>query len=342
MMGMVIAVSLACVALGTQLLLIPVLAVDSYQLFLGAVAVSSIYGGGTAGLVTLLISGLGKLYFFMPSNVLAVDSEVAVRMLLFLAIAGVICWIGGRFHASERWLAAVLTSIGDALIATDRRGRIRFMNPAAEALSGWSEEAAVKRNLCEVIHLRDRASRSTLALDDSKDLEKQPLFTRIDANTVLDSKSGCAIPVAGSVSIMVNAAGSRSGAVIVLRDITERREAEQERERLLNDIQSALARVKALSGMLPICAGCKNIRDERGQWQELETYIAAHSEAEFSHGLCPQCVRQYYPELEIDAAPAPITQSGETGRKVHEQDLSTPAGLAGTGSECSRKPNPAA
>ena len=86
-MGMVIAVSLACVALGTQLLLIPVLAVDSYQLFLGAVAVSSIYGGGTAGLVTLLISGLGKLYFFMPSNVLAVDSEIAVRMLLFLAVA---------------------------------------------------------------------------------------------------------------------------------------------------------------------------------------------------------------------------------------------------------------
>jgi len=174
MMGMVIAVSLACVALGTQLLLIPVLAVDSYQLFLGAVAVSSIYGGGTAGLVTLLISGLGKLYFFMPSNVLAVDSEVAVRMLLFLAIAGVICWIGGRFHASERWLAAVLTSIGDALIATDRRGRIRFMNPAAEALSGWSEEAAVKRNLCEVIHLRDRASGSTMALHDSMPVVSVP------------------------------------------------------------------------------------------------------------------------------------------------------------------------
>ena len=123
-MGTVIAVSLACVALGTQLLLIPVLAVDSYQLFLGAVAVSSIYGGGTAGLVTLLICGLGKLYFFMPSNILAVDSEIAVRMLLFLAVAGIICFIGGRFHASEQWLAAVLTSIGDALIATDKRGQI--------------------------------------------------------------------------------------------------------------------------------------------------------------------------------------------------------------------------
>ena len=86
--------------------------------------------------MTLLISGLGKLYFFMPSNVLAVDSEVAVRMLLFLAVAGVICWIGGRFHAAEQGLSTVLTSIADAVIATDERGRIKFMNPAAEALSG--------------------------------------------------------------------------------------------------------------------------------------------------------------------------------------------------------------
>src|SRR5689334_19575150 len=73
MFGMVIAVSLACVALGTQLLLVPIVAPDSYQLFLGAVAISSIYGGARAGLLTLLISSLGKFYFFMPSNILAVD-----------------------------------------------------------------------------------------------------------------------------------------------------------------------------------------------------------------------------------------------------------------------------
>src|SRR5437867_4232651 len=90
---MAAAASLACVALGTQLLLIPVVAVDSYQLFLGAVAVSSIYGGAKAGLVSLLVCSIGKFYLFMPSNVLAVDSELAVRTLLFLAVAGVICWI---------------------------------------------------------------------------------------------------------------------------------------------------------------------------------------------------------------------------------------------------------
>jgi len=53
--------------------------------------------------------------------------------------------------------------------------------------------------------------------------------------------------------------------------------------------------MKALSGMLPICAGCNKIRDDQGQWQELETYIGAHSDAEFSHGLSPRCARQYNP-----------------------------------------------
>src|SRR2546422_11538398 len=89
-MKIVIAISLACLAIGTQLLLIPVVAVDSYQLFLGAVAVSSIYGGAKAGLLTLLISILGKYYFFMPASIQAIDSEIVVRTLLFLGVAGIV------------------------------------------------------------------------------------------------------------------------------------------------------------------------------------------------------------------------------------------------------------
>ncbi len=55
------------------------------------------------------------------------------------------------------------------------------------------------------------------------------------------------------------------------------------------------APVKVLSGLLPICASCKNIRDDRGYWQSLETYIREHSEADFTHGLCPECMRKLYP-----------------------------------------------
>ncbi len=67
-----------------------------------------------------------------------------------------------------------------------------------------------------------------------------------------------------------------------------------ERERLIGELQGALAKVKLLSGFLPICASCKKIRDDRGYWQQVEEYIRDHSEAEFTHGICPECAKKIY------------------------------------------------
>ena len=72
-------------------------------------------------------------------------------------------------------------------------------------------------------------------------------------------------------------------------------EAEQ-RKALIDDLQGALSEIKTLSGLLPICASCKNIRDDTGYWSQIEVYIRDHSDAEFSHGICPQCIEQLYPE----------------------------------------------
>jgi two-component system cell cycle response regulator len=72
----------------------------------------------------------------------------------------------------------------------------------------------------------------------------------------------------------------------------------RELERINNELQEAIDTIKALQGMLPICAGCKKIRDDNtGQWHHLETYIEKHSEATFTHGLCPDCLRRLYPQL---------------------------------------------
>jgi hypothetical protein len=62
------------------------------------------------------------------------------------------------------------------------------------------------------------------------------------------------------------------------------------------ELQEALDRVKLLNGMLPICASCKKIRDDKGYWQGVEEYISSHSEAHFSHGLCPDCMKRLYPD----------------------------------------------
>lgn len=92
--------------------------------------------------------------------------------------------------------------------------------------------------------------------------------------------------------------GQVSGALLVraLEYACERKRAELERERLIAQLQEALNTVKRLSGLLPICANCKRIRDEGGDWQQIEQYLHEHSEADFSHGLCPHCAAALYPE----------------------------------------------
>ncbi|MCK5165624.1 MAG: PAS domain S-box protein, partial [Desulfobacula sp.] len=77
-------------------------------------------------------------------------------------------------------------------------------------------------------------------------------------------------------------------------DITNRKQSEEEREKLIGELQAALAEIKKLSGLLPICAHCKKIRDDKGYWNNLEEYIQTHSDAEFSHGICPECSDELY------------------------------------------------
>jgi PAS domain-containing protein len=83
----------------------------------------------------------------------------------------------------------------------------------------------------------------------------------------------------------------------VSMDITDRKRAEEQREQLVRELTEALAQVKQLRGMLPICASCKKIRDDAGYWSQIETYIRKHAGVEFSHGICPECAEKLYPEF---------------------------------------------
>jgi PAS domain S-box-containing protein len=86
------------------------------------------------------------------------------------------------------------------------------------------------------------------------------------------------------------------------RDITERKQLEKDRDDLIIELQQALSNVKKLSGFLPICAACKKIRDDTGYWNEIERYISEHSETQFTHGICPECMRKLYPEIADEIA----------------------------------------
>ncbi len=83
----------------------------------------------------------------------------------------------------------------------------------------------------------------------------------------------------------------------VLGSLCTRKRFEMERTRLIEDLQAAVERIDTLHGLIPICAQCKKIRDDQGLWQRVEVYIRDHSDADFSHSLCPECTQELYPEL---------------------------------------------
>jgi len=78
-----------------------------------------------------------------------------------------------------------------------------------------------------------------------------------------------------------------------------------ERERLVSELREALANVKTLTGLLPICAGCKKIRDDKGYWNQVDSYVSRHSEATFTHSLCPDCSKKYFPDVDQSQTRSP-------------------------------------
>ncbi len=89
-----------------------------------------------------------------------------------------------------------------------------------------------------------------------------------------------------------------SCAVVAINNITRSKTRERERDKLVHELERSVSKSRMLTGLLPICSSCKKIRDEEGRWNHVEVYIRDHSEADFTHSICPECRRKLYPQLE--------------------------------------------
>jgi hypothetical protein len=128
----------------------------------------------------------------------------------------------------------------------------------------------------------------------------------------------CEAPVGGktvhfevTLSDMLDVSEKFTSAIVILRNITKRTLAETELRATIAELGHALSEVKKLSGLLPMCSSCKNVRNDKGYWQQVEQYIADHTGATFSHGICPSCLRKLYPEV------ADAVLSAEKKPKAH-------------------------
>jgi PAS domain S-box-containing protein len=112
-------------------------------------------------------------------------------------------------------------------------------------------------------------------------------------------KDGKLFDVQVSAAMVYDNTGKPVALMSTSIDVSERKEAEEEREKLIGELKDALAQVKTLSGLIPICSSCQKIRDDKGYWNQVADYISTRSEAEFTHGFCPDCAENFkkkYPE----------------------------------------------
>jgi len=200
--------------------------------------------------------------------------------------------------ASEamRFLAAIVESTDDAIWGQSLDGAVVSWNRAAEKIFGYGADEIIGRSVAilfpgdkrdELIGLMERLRRG----------EQAGLYTSTRV-----CKNGQIIPVSTTVSPIRDADGGIVGASAITRDITQHIQAEEERMRLIEDLQDALKQVKTLSGLVPICASCKRIRDDKGYWQQVEIYISSHTDAEFTHGICPECAATSRLKSQVKAA----------------------------------------
>ncbi|MDD5434921.1 MAG: PAS domain-containing protein [Nitrospira sp.] len=157
-------------------------------------------------------------------------------------------------------------------------------------------EDALNKKMSEVFNIINMDTRKPVEIPIERVISEGA--TVGEANkTILIARKGTEIPIESNAAPIRDDRGNIIGVVLVFRDITERRKVEEDREKLIVELKEALVNIKILSGLLPICAYCKKIRDDEGYWHQVDKYISEHTGAMFTHGMCPACYKKAMEEL---------------------------------------------
>ena len=187
-------------------------------------------------------------------------------------------------------LLDAVNSSAAGLIITDMDGTIRFANPAFCRMFDYALSETTGKNAAELFFARKiRKFSDVIAMLDlsSNDTEE----------FVVETKDGRRFAVEVAASNVTSASGEIVGRMASFINISRRKEIEADKERLIKQLQDALDNIKVLKGIIPICASCKKIRDDKGYWKQIESYLKEHSDADFSHGICPECAKKLYPQF---------------------------------------------
>ncbi len=188
-----------------------------------------------------------------------------------------------------RLLSLITKQVSDSILTTDLNFNITYANDSASKLYGIATNTLLRQNLVNIFDSKI----STESLSEIKEIVlKKEVWTgtfikrRPDGTTLICENRISALFEGNAVLSFI----------IIQRDVTKRIKSEARREKVIMELQTALDNIKKLKGLIPICAKCKKIRDDEGYWNELELYLHEHTDADFTHGLCPDCVKELYPK----------------------------------------------
>jgi PAS domain S-box-containing protein len=222
-------------------------------------------------------------------KILIVDEDLAAAKELAARLSGLGYEVTGIASSEAEAIAATavheledqfFTTAIDMLCFLDFKGYFKRLNPAWERTLGFTRQELMSRPFIEFVHPDDR----------DRTLKQNAEVRSGGQALAFENRYLCKD---GSFRwFRWNAAGDSAGQLIysVARDVTEFKEAEVERDQLVRELQAALAEVKTLREILPICSWCRKIRDDENYWHTVEGYISAHTTTRFSHSICPSCM----------------------------------------------------
>ena len=193
-------------------------------------------------------------------------------------------------------LSDFVESMPVAIVAINTEAQIALFNEEAERLFGYEPGKLIGESLTRLIPARFIEKHQIFL----KSFFKSPSRKLLGKGREMSAlrSDGTEFPVEIALGYVRSPHGLLATAVVA--DISDRLKQHEERTDLIRDRKAALTNAKQLSGLLPICANCKKIRDDKGYWSQIESYISKHSAADFSHGICPECFEDQCPDLEQD------------------------------------------
>ncbi len=203
--------------------------------------------------------------------------------------------------ATKQEIESIIKAVPDIIYRLDPSGRLSYISDSVKQY-GYRPDELIGTSVIKLVYPEDRlktihrikerrtGDRSTKSFETRLITRNQ---TPVSFEVFIISAEGLYLPAKHGLGTFLGTQG-------IARDIAARKQAEEVREKLISKLQEALNNIKTLAGLLPICANCKKIRDDKGYWNQIEAYIEDHSGAEFSHGICPDCANKLYPDLFLD------------------------------------------